>query len=69
VNEVGTLQPRSRPNFIAGFHTFDDDHERPRFARNAAAVLANRGIGLSLIGSTQGARRSSARRDEGRVSR
>jgi hypothetical protein len=54
VNEVGTLQPRSRPNFIAGFHTIDDDRERPRFARNVAAVLANRGIGLSLMAALRG---------------
>jgi SAM-dependent methyltransferase len=39
------------------FHTFDDDHERARFAHQAAAVLADEGVWLSLIGSTEGAPR------------
>ena len=36
------------------FHTFDDDHERARFARNVAAALVDGGVWLSLIGSTEG---------------
>jgi SAM-dependent methyltransferase len=36
------------------FHTFDEDHERARFAQNVAAALANGGVWLSLIGSTEG---------------
>jgi methyl halide transferase len=36
------------------FHTFDDDHERARFAQNVAAALVGGGIWLSLIGSTEG---------------
>jgi SAM-dependent methyltransferase len=36
------------------FHTFDEDHERARFARNVAAALVNGGVWLSLIGSTEG---------------
>ena len=39
------------------FHTFDEDHERARFAQNVAAVLVAGGIWLSLIGSTEGAPR------------
>jgi methyl halide transferase len=39
------------------FHTFDEDHERTRFAQNVATVLVNGGIWLSLIGSTEGAPR------------
>jgi SAM-dependent methyltransferase len=36
------------------FHTFDEDHERVRFAENVAAALVDGGIWLSLIGSTEG---------------
>ncbi len=36
------------------FHTFDEDHERARFARNVAAGLLEGGVWLSLIGSTEG---------------
>jgi hypothetical protein len=36
------------------FHTFDEDHERLRFAQNVAAVLIDGGVWLSLIGSTEG---------------
>jgi SAM-dependent methyltransferase len=36
------------------FHTFDEDHERVRFAQNVAAVLVDGGVWLSLIGSTEG---------------
>ena len=36
------------------FHTFDEDHERARFAQNVAAVLIDGGVWLSLIGSTEG---------------
>jgi len=36
------------------FHTFDEDHERARFAENVAGVLVTGGIWLSLIGSTEG---------------
>jgi SAM-dependent methyltransferase len=36
------------------FHTFDEDHERARFAENVAAALVDGGIWLSLIGSTEG---------------
>jgi SAM-dependent methyltransferase len=36
------------------FHTFDEDHERERFAENVAAALADGGVWLSLIGSTEG---------------
>ena len=36
------------------FHTFDEDHERARFAQNAAAGLVDGGTWLSLIGSTEG---------------
>jgi SAM-dependent methyltransferase len=36
------------------FHTFDENHERTRFAQNVAAVLVNGGVWLSLIGSTEG---------------
>ena len=36
------------------FHTFDDDHERGRFAQNVAAALVDEGVWLSLIGSTEG---------------
>jgi SAM-dependent methyltransferase len=39
------------------FHTFDEDDERTRFAQNVAAVLADGGVWLSLIGSTEGAPR------------
>lgn len=39
------------------FHTFDEDHERARFARNVAAALVEGGTWLSLIGSTEGAPR------------
>lgn len=39
------------------FHTFDEDHERTRFAQNVATVLVNGGLWLSLIGSTEGAPR------------
>ena len=35
-------------------HTFDEDHERARFAQNVAAAMANGGVWLSLIGSTEG---------------
>lgn len=41
------------------FHTFDEDHERARFARNVAAALVDGGVWLSLIGSTEGAPRES----------
>jgi SAM-dependent methyltransferase len=36
------------------FHTFDEDHERARFAENVAASLVESGVWLSLIGSTEG---------------
>jgi SAM-dependent methyltransferase len=36
------------------FHTFDEDDERTRFAQNVAAVLADGGLWLSLLGSTEG---------------
>jgi SAM-dependent methyltransferase len=36
------------------FHTFDEDHERARFAQNVAAELVEGGVWLSLIGSTEG---------------
>src|SRR5262245_30907763 len=36
------------------FHTFDEDHERARFAQNVAAALVDSGTWLSLIGSTEG---------------
>jgi SAM-dependent methyltransferase len=36
------------------FHTFDEDHERTRFAENVAAALVDGGVWLSLIGSTEG---------------
>ncbi len=39
------------------FHTFDEDHERERFAHNVAASLAEGGVWLSLIGSTEGSPR------------
>jgi SAM-dependent methyltransferase len=39
------------------FHSFDDDHERARFAEQVAAALGAGGIWLSLIGSTEGAPR------------
>jgi SAM-dependent methyltransferase len=39
------------------FHTFDEDHERRRFAEQVAAALADGGLWLSLIGSTEGAAR------------
>ena len=36
------------------FHTFDEDHERARFAQNVASALVDGGVWLSLIGSTEG---------------
>jgi SAM-dependent methyltransferase len=42
------------------FHIFDDESERSRFAHNVSSALAERGLWLSLIGSTEG-----APRDEG----
>jgi SAM-dependent methyltransferase len=36
------------------FHVFDEPGERARFAANVAAVLAQGGLWLSLIGSTEG---------------
>ena len=42
------------------FHSFDDESERARFAQNVAVELAEHGLWLSLIGSTEG-----AARDEG----
>jgi SAM-dependent methyltransferase len=36
------------------FHTFDEDHERARFAEKVAANLVDAGLWLSLIGSTEG---------------
>jgi SAM-dependent methyltransferase len=36
------------------FHTFDEDHDRARFAHNVAAGLVDSGTWLSLIGSTEG---------------
>jgi SAM-dependent methyltransferase len=36
------------------FHTFDEDHERARFAENVAGALVDGGMWLSLIGSTEG---------------
>ncbi len=39
------------------FHTFDEDHERARFAENVAAALVDGGAWLSLIGSTEGSAR------------
>jgi SAM-dependent methyltransferase len=36
------------------FHTFDEDHERARFAKNVSAALVDGGLWLSLIGSTEG---------------
>jgi SAM-dependent methyltransferase len=39
------------------FHVFDDEGERARFAENVAAQLAEGGVWLSLIGSTEGAAR------------
>jgi len=36
------------------FHTFDEDHERTRFAQGVATVLSDGGLWLSLIGSTEG---------------
>jgi SAM-dependent methyltransferase len=39
------------------FHAFDDEHERVRFAQTVAAGLAEHGVWLSLIGSTEGAAR------------
>jgi SAM-dependent methyltransferase len=41
------------------FHTFDEDHERTRFAENVAAGLVGGGVWLSLIGSTEGPPRDS----------
>ncbi len=39
------------------FHTFDEDHERARFAQNVDAALVGGGRWLSLIGSTEGSPR------------
>lgn len=39
------------------FHVFDTEREQALFARNVAAVLGERGLWLSLIGSTEGAPR------------
>lgn len=39
------------------FHTFDEDHDRARFAQNVAAGLVDGGVWLSLIGSTEGPQR------------
>ena len=39
------------------FHVFDDESERARFARNVSLELAEHGLWLSLIGSTEGAPR------------
>lgn len=39
------------------FHTFDEDHERARFAQAVARALVEGGVWLSLIGSTEGPRR------------
>jgi len=36
------------------FHVFDDESERARFARNVSLELAEHGLWLSLIGSTEG---------------
>jgi len=36
------------------FHTFDEDHERARFAQNVATALVENALWLSLIGSTEG---------------
>jgi SAM-dependent methyltransferase len=36
------------------FHVFDDESQRARFAQNVAAGLAEQGLWLSLIGSTEG---------------
>ena len=41
------------------FHTFDEDEERARFAQQVAAALADAGMWLSLIGSTEGPPRES----------
>jgi hypothetical protein len=42
------------------FHVFDDEGDRARFAQKVGARLVEHGLWLSLIGSTEG-----ARRDEG----
>jgi len=39
------------------FHVFDKARERTRFAENVAAALVEDGLWVSLIGSTEGARR------------
>jgi len=39
------------------FHVFDDEGDRARFAQKVAAHLADHGVWLSLIGSTEGAPR------------
>jgi SAM-dependent methyltransferase len=36
------------------FHTFDEGHERARFAEKVEAALIDGGLWLSLIGSTEG---------------
>ena len=36
------------------FHTFDEDHERARFAQKVVTELVDDGVWLSLIGSTEG---------------
>jgi SAM-dependent methyltransferase len=36
------------------FHVFDEPADRAKFAAQVAAVLASRGVWLSLIGSTEG---------------
>jgi SAM-dependent methyltransferase len=38
-------------------HTFDEEAERARFARNVAAALVDGGVWLTLVGSTEGAAR------------
>lgn len=41
------------------FHTFDENHERVRFAQNVVANLIDSGTWLSLVGSTEGPPRDS----------
>jgi SAM-dependent methyltransferase len=36
------------------FHVFDEDRDRARFAERVASQLADRGLWLSLVGSTEG---------------
>ena len=54
LNEAPPLAPFQFVFDRGCFHTFDEDHERARFAENVAAALIDGGVWLSLIGSTEG---------------